>query len=215
MFLDGKLVAAADFDRAFDADMSKYVYRIESGSNPVNGLGELVVFQRDIGLGEIDYLWSNSFGTTPVDTNGLSGYYRFAGDLSCDSLANVDYTINEAAVIRGTDPPPYLTDGGAPMALAPERDSIIQLGADVLPSRLKTLTVGFWFQEEMDNDSPVNLMNIVNPGSRSAPPLDLTIEPGGRLVLTVGTNWNKIWYRPGNDFDDGEGHMITLRFRNW
>ena len=215
LFLDGKMVASGNFDLPFTSNTGDYVYRIESGSNPVDAMAQLFVFARGIGWEEIKYLYDN-FGMEPYYPADVSGHYTFSGDLLGGPIIGVGVGY-DATLISGAVPSFPVVDNSvvpAIQALAPAGNSVIQLGDYVIPETLNELSVNFWYQEGLDTSTPVSLLHIFNPNSSFDPDIELYIEPGGNIVLTVGTNWSKIWYHPGPGFDDADGHMITVRLRN-
>ena len=179
-------------------------------------MAQLYIFRRYIGWLEIDYLQKN-FGNTPFNISGVTGQYTFSGDLQGGPLIGTGVGYDATLVSGGAPAYPVVDNSTIPvtMALAPSGNSVIQLGDYVLPdSSLGELSLNFWYQERMDNSQPVNLFHIYNPSRNSDPKIELTIEPGGIIALTVGTNWSRIWYRPGPGFDGTDGHMITVRLRN-
>lgn len=211
LFLDGKLVASANLDRSFTGDMGDYGYYVESGSNPVNALAELFIFQRRVSMEEITFLYYN-MGSTP-SYDSLTGYYHLSGSLVIDANVGLMYGTGDGSVEKG-DAPTYPVLSGGVIVTSPASDSRLRFYSPAPFSDDDSLTVCFWFQEETDNGSIVNLFRIIDRSDSSRPSIDLSLEPGGNLVLTLGTNWSKIVCPLDRDFDDTDGHMVTLRLEN-
>ncbi|MDC7220306.1 MAG: hypothetical protein PQJ59_10215 [Spirochaetales bacterium] len=217
LYLDGELVAAADLDSGMADDMSNYGFYIDSGDNPVNGLAEFIIFQREMEVWEFWYLYEN-FGYYPSDSDSMSGYYKFEGSLACDSIVYYDSTDggdNDGELLSG-DTPDYTSfevDGSTYYYMSPMANSRIALGDYVLPDKIEEFSVSFWFQESLDNSDDVNLFRIADLDDSDKTEIDLTIEEDGRFVLTIGTNWQKVWFKP-TDYDDDSEHMLTFIFCN-
>ncbi len=211
LFLDGKLVACTNLAHPYEADMGAFLPYVDSGGNPVNSLDEVLVFQRGIALDEIGYLYQNPGAVS--DPNSLTGYYNFNNsDLLCFNII-ASAAMKTGSVVSGANPVYSMVNGSN--ALEPAADSLIALGnlaAPPLPGTLGSLTISFWFQEELGNDNRVNLIVMKDLSDRDQPSVDLFIEPGGVLALEM--DGVKIIYTMKDAIDETNSHLVTLRLWN-
>ncbi|MBN2627597.1 MAG: hypothetical protein JXA95_13095 [Spirochaetales bacterium] len=211
LFLDGKLVACTNLAHPYEADMGEFLPYVDSGSNPVNSLDEVLVYQRGIALDEIGYLYQNPGLVSDADR--LTGYYDFnSSNLDCNGSVG-QAALRAGSLISGA--PPSYPLVSSTNALEPAADSLIalgNLGAPPLPGTLESLTISFWFQEELGNEDRVGLITLEDRSDGNQPPVDLFIEPGGILALEM--DGVKIIYIMKDAIDETNSHLVTLRLWN-